>query len=454
MSYLKPDTKQQKHQQSQLSASITTNWSSNQYQTADVKYIPSSRRSTSPQYQQLDYNNAGVGSRGVCIKQSMDNYVNPQKQHENPKVNKNMYYSALKKLVGKLGTHTSQEQLNEMLKNFNNYDSVSASLQNMNGQLSTAANTYFTHGLRENQHSENIIHFQDPKSAKVNGSLNKPLINTQNKRNDTSYNFINIADQQKPHQVQQQKFGKRITSQEVSPKKTVVNIMLQPDNFKDQNRPPSTASVQRYQAKSLNSNHLNDIVFNENKNILNEPQTSHLTKRSPQRQFIDSSGIQCLPGSYQKYIKDVKPSESTLATYKKVFEGNNQLPQGSGDPSYGCNIMKRSASNVKLRSSIQNFYSVQCSEPQILTSNKSQQNLKNSKPNNEPARQSLRMFDSSKPIQSNKNCYRDVSPNIQTFGSPSIPGQSEYQIIKDHRPKTSNSQQRYNQFYKSNVSFY
>ena len=57
--------------------------------------------------------------------------------------------------------------------------------------------------------SDNIIHFQDPRSAKFNGQLNKPLTKTKNERNYTSYNFI--KQEANKHQPQTVRFHRRIS---------------------------------------------------------------------------------------------------------------------------------------------------------------------------------------------------------------------------------------------------
>jgi hypothetical protein len=50
------------------------------------------------------------------------------------------------------------------------------------------------HGLREFPYkSDNVIHFQDPRSANYTGRLMRPLIKTKNERNYTSFNFIKPA---------------------------------------------------------------------------------------------------------------------------------------------------------------------------------------------------------------------------------------------------------------------
>jgi hypothetical protein len=49
---------------------------------------------------------------------------------------------------------------------------------------------------------------------------------------------------------------------------------------------------------------------------------------------------------------------------------------------------------------------------------------------------------------------RDVSPDVKLFGQQ-MPKESEYMIIKDHRPRSNcGGQQRHNIFYRSNVTFY
>lgn len=57
-------------------------------------------------------------------------------------------------------------------------------------------------------------------------------------------------------------------SNNVSPKRTVVNMMLQPEKFKAENRPPSCTSMSRYQAKSLHSNEVY-AALKENLNASN-----------------------------------------------------------------------------------------------------------------------------------------------------------------------------------------
>ena len=96
--------------------------------------------------------------------------------------------------------------------------------------------------------SDNIIHFQDPRSAKYNGALQKPLTQTTNKRNDTSYNFINGEAKNPP----KQKLGKKILSQQNSPQgqQTVMKGLIQNNDkgkaVNDENRPPT--SILRYNA--------------------------------------------------------------------------------------------------------------------------------------------------------------------------------------------------------------
>ena len=52
-------------------------------------------------------------------------------------------------------------------------------------------NEALRYGMSEFPHrSDNVIHFQDPRSAKFNGTLQRPLKKTKNERNYTTYNFI------------------------------------------------------------------------------------------------------------------------------------------------------------------------------------------------------------------------------------------------------------------------
>ena len=86
--------------------------------------------------------------------------------------------------------------------------------------------------------------------------------------------------------------------------------MLQPEKYKAENRPVSSSSIQRYQAKSLNSNNVN-AVLSENVNSMNindgySATNQSYLKRTPQRQFIEGSGIACLPGSAIMFSKDEK----------------------------------------------------------------------------------------------------------------------------------------------------
>ncbi|CDW76612.1 UNKNOWN [Stylonychia lemnae] len=428
------------------SASITTNWSNQHYESSDRSFMD--KRSTSPYFQQSNRHATSMSHSFREVQQPQKMKVQPQQQKQQ---NNNQYYAALKKLVSKLGANTTQEQVNDVLRQLNSYESVCQSLYIQDPSMQNAAAHIFSKGLREQQYSENVVHFQDPISDRFNGALQKKLVTTINKRNDTSYNFINgVEKQPKP-----QKFAKKMMSNNSSPKRTVVKVMLQPDKFRKENQPPKTESIERYQAKSLHSNSIADIVFKENMNYQNLQynQQCQTSRRSPQRQFIEASGISCLPGSYQKIIKDMKPKQSTIGTYKRVFEGKNSLPLGSDDPSvpqnYACNIMKKSASNVKIGTSIQNYFS--CQEPQIINNSSKPQMNQNPFTSH---RMSVQVFDQTQPLQYNKQCYRDVSPNVITFGSPSIPQNSEYQIIKGHRPKSTSQQQRHNIFYKSNVSFY
>lgn len=65
--------------------------------------------------------------------------------------------------------------------------------------------------------------------------MQRPLKQGENKRNDTSYNFIN--GKQRNENVD--KSGKRILSQNCSPNRDI----------QDENRPPSTCNTRRYEAR-------------------------------------------------------------------------------------------------------------------------------------------------------------------------------------------------------------
>lgn len=74
----------------------------------------------------------------------------------------------------------------------------------------------------EENRGDNVIHFQDPRSAKFNGTLQRPLTKTKNERNYTSYNFI----RQEWNSKQEQKFVRK-TPVEKYRKPTQVKGLIQ-----------------------------------------------------------------------------------------------------------------------------------------------------------------------------------------------------------------------------------
>jgi hypothetical protein len=46
------------------------------------------------------------------------------------------------------------------------------------------------------------------------------------------------------------------------------------------------------------------------------------SRRSPHREFLEASGIACLPGSYKQDIKEKRVTHSSLATHKKTYESH------------------------------------------------------------------------------------------------------------------------------------
>lgn len=142
------------------------------------------------------------------------------------------------------------------------------------------------YGMSEFPHrSDNVIHFQDPRSAKFNGTLQKPLRKTKNERNYTTYNFT------KPELTPKDpvRYVRRV-KEEVYRDPTKMKLII--------NLPSKTNPEKRDKSETERKSVARNLESSAMQGCLGTPKSVQVATarrpRSKMREFIDSSGVACL----------------------------------------------------------------------------------------------------------------------------------------------------------------